>query len=189
MDNSAHTHVRQCYQFSSVQSLCDPINRATPGLPVHHQLPEFTQTHVHWVSDAIQPSHPLSYGSRWEWAHCHFCHTQVLRQGGLECCSPRGCQELDTTGERTTAKVSETFFPQLRNGPILEPSSTRWFTGFAGSHMSRGDPEDISICIQTLKVLVELVTPTTNPGSYRHLFTPVKCVTVFRWCALYSHRA
>ena len=39
--------------------LCDPMNRSTPGLPVHHQLPEFTQTHVHWVSDAIQPSHPL----------------------------------------------------------------------------------------------------------------------------------
>ena len=35
------------------------MNRSTPGLPVHHQLPEFTQTHVHWVSDAIQPSHPL----------------------------------------------------------------------------------------------------------------------------------
>jgi len=52
-------------QFSSVQSLshvrlCDPMNRRTPGLPVHHQLPEFTQTHVHWVGDAIQPSHPLS---------------------------------------------------------------------------------------------------------------------------------
>ena len=40
--------------------LCDPINHSTPGLPVHHQLPEFTQTHVHWISDAIQPSHPLS---------------------------------------------------------------------------------------------------------------------------------
>ena len=40
--------------------LCDPMNRSTPGLPVHHQLPEFTQTHVHRVSDAIQPSHPLS---------------------------------------------------------------------------------------------------------------------------------
>ena len=37
-----------------------PMNRSTPGLPVHHQLPEFTQTHVHQVSDAIQPSHPLS---------------------------------------------------------------------------------------------------------------------------------
>ena len=51
-------------QFSSVTqsclTLCDPMNRSTPGLPVHHQLPEFTQTHVHCVSDAIQPSHPLS---------------------------------------------------------------------------------------------------------------------------------
>ena len=51
-------------QFSSVAqscpTLCDPMNRSTPGLPVHHQLPEFTQTHVHLVSDAIQPSHPLS---------------------------------------------------------------------------------------------------------------------------------
>ena len=50
-------------QFSSVAqsclTLCDPMNRSTPGLPVHHQLLEFTQTHVHWVSDAIQPSHPL----------------------------------------------------------------------------------------------------------------------------------
>ena len=50
-------------QFSSVtqrcRTLCDPMNCSTPGLPVHHQLPEFTQIHVHWVSDAIQPSHPL----------------------------------------------------------------------------------------------------------------------------------
>jgi len=54
-------------QFSSVQfsrsvgpTRCDPMNRSMPGLPVHHQLPEFTQTHVHRVCDAIQPSHPLS---------------------------------------------------------------------------------------------------------------------------------
>ena len=51
-------------QFSSVAqscpTLCDPMNCSTPGLPVHHQLPEFTQTHVHRVGDAIQPSHPLS---------------------------------------------------------------------------------------------------------------------------------
>ena len=40
--------------------LCHPMNCSIPGLPVHHQLPEFTQTHVNWVSDAIQPSHPLS---------------------------------------------------------------------------------------------------------------------------------
>ena len=44
----------------SCPTLCDPMNRSTPGLPVHHQLPELTQTHVHGVSDAIQPSHPLS---------------------------------------------------------------------------------------------------------------------------------
>ena len=52
------------YQFSSVTqscpTLCDPINCSMPGLPVPHQLPEFTQTHVHRVSDAIQPSHPLA---------------------------------------------------------------------------------------------------------------------------------
>src|SRR5574339_185510 len=51
-------------QFSSVAQSCltlhDPMNHSTPGLPVHHQLPEFTQTYVHRVSDAIQPSHPLS---------------------------------------------------------------------------------------------------------------------------------
>ena len=54
-------------QFSSVAqscpTLCDPMNRKTPGLPVHHQLPEFTQTHVHRVRDVIQPSHPLSSSS------------------------------------------------------------------------------------------------------------------------------
>ena len=51
-------------QFSSVAqscpTLCNPMNRSMPGLPVHHQLPEFTQTHIHQVSDAIHPSHPLS---------------------------------------------------------------------------------------------------------------------------------
>ena len=51
-------------QFSSVAQLCptpcDPMNHSRPGLPVHHQLPEFTQIHVHWVGDAIQPAHPLS---------------------------------------------------------------------------------------------------------------------------------
>ena len=54
-------------QFSSVNqscsTLCNPMNCSTPGLPAHHQLPEFTQTHVHGASDAIQPSHPLSSSS------------------------------------------------------------------------------------------------------------------------------
>ena len=55
---------RDIPQFSSVAqlcpALCNPMNRSTPGLPVHHQLPEFTHTQIHRVSDAIQPSHPLS---------------------------------------------------------------------------------------------------------------------------------
>ena len=58
------TETSSSVQFISVvqsfPTLCDPMNRSTPGLPVHHQLPEFTQTHIHQVGDAIQPSHPLS---------------------------------------------------------------------------------------------------------------------------------
>jgi len=64
-----HFHIySSSFHFSSVQfgsvtqsypTLCKPMNCSTPGLPVHHQLQEFTQTHVHRVSDAIQPSHPL----------------------------------------------------------------------------------------------------------------------------------
>ena len=54
----------QYHQFSSVAqsclTLCDSMNRSTPGFPVLHHLPEFTQTHVHWVGDAMQPSYPLS---------------------------------------------------------------------------------------------------------------------------------
>ena len=57
-------YLLQSVQFGSVSqlcpTLCDPMNCSAPGLPVHHQLPELTQTHVHWVGDAIQPSHPLS---------------------------------------------------------------------------------------------------------------------------------
>ena len=52
------------FQFSSVTqlcpTLCDPMNHSTPGIPVYHQIPEFTQTHGHWVGDAIQPAHPLA---------------------------------------------------------------------------------------------------------------------------------
>ena len=65
---SQYTYIKSSHWTSSVQfssvtqsclTLCDPMNCSTPGLPVHHQLPEFTQTHVRRVSDAIQPSHPL----------------------------------------------------------------------------------------------------------------------------------
>ena len=70
LSHSSSSSVNFCFtyweaiQFSSVAQSCltlwDPMNRSTPGLPVHHQLPEFTQTHVHCVRDAIQPSHPRS---------------------------------------------------------------------------------------------------------------------------------
>ena len=71
-DNEPHTNHNKkkdmeakCFRYNSVAqscpTLCDPMNRSTPGLPVRHQLPEFTQTHVHQVGDAIQPSHPLSF--------------------------------------------------------------------------------------------------------------------------------
>ena len=61
-DFGAH-RLKYKHQFSSVAqsclTLCDPMDCSTPGFLVHHQLPEFTQTHVHWVGDAIQPSHLL----------------------------------------------------------------------------------------------------------------------------------
>ena len=57
---SMGTTVSQSFQLLSRVRLCDPRDCSTPGLPVHHQFPEFTQTHIHWVGDAIQPSHPLS---------------------------------------------------------------------------------------------------------------------------------
>ena len=67
--HARHIHIINTFafplvQFSSVTqsclTLCNPMNHSMPGLPVHHQLPEFTQTHVHPLSDAMQPSHPLS---------------------------------------------------------------------------------------------------------------------------------
>ena len=67
---SVETHSGVNYFPQSVSSvtqlsltLCDPMDHSTPGLPVHHQLPELAQTHVHWISDATQPSHPLSFPS------------------------------------------------------------------------------------------------------------------------------
>ena len=59
-ENSVEIPSDSSVQSLSCVQLCDPMDCSTPGLPVHHQLLEFTQTHVHWVNDAIQPSHPLS---------------------------------------------------------------------------------------------------------------------------------
>ena len=128
------------FQFSSVAqscpTLCDPMN-CTPGLPVHHQLPEFTQTHVHWVSDAIQPSHPLSspsppapnpsqHQSLFQWVNSLHEVAKVLEfqlqhhslqrtpradllQNGLvgSPCSPRGSQESSPTPQFKSINSSE----------------------------------------------------------------------------------
>ena len=116
--------------FSSVAQLCptlyDPMNRSTPGLPVQHQLLEFTQTHVHWVGDAIQPSHPLlspsptlnlcSHQGLFKWVsslhqvakvlefqlQCQFFQwtprTDLLQDGLVwSPCSPRDSQESSPT--------------------------------------------------------------------------------------------
>ena len=117
--------------LSSVQSLsrvrlCDPMNRSMPGLPVHHQLPEFTQTHIHLVSDAIQTSHPLSspsppvsnpsqHQSLFQWVsflhevarvlELHLQHRSLQRNSRADLlqnalvgspCSPRDSQESST---------------------------------------------------------------------------------------------
>ena len=60
-EREAHGITQLSSIAQSCLTLCDPMNHSTPGLPVHHQLPEFTQTHAHQVSDAIQPSHPLAH--------------------------------------------------------------------------------------------------------------------------------
>ena len=113
----------------SCPTLCDPMNRSTPGLPVHHQLPEFTQTHIHRVSDAIQPSHPLSsssppapnppqHQSLFQWVNSSHEVAKVLEfqpqhhsfqgnpradllQNGLvgSLCSPRDSQESSPTSQ------------------------------------------------------------------------------------------
>ena len=118
-------------QFSSVTqsclTLCDPMNCSTPGLPVYHQLSEFTQTHVHQISDAIQPSHPLSspsppapnpsqHRSLFQWVNSSHDVAKILEfqlqhhsfqrnpradllQNGLggSPCSPRDSQEFSPT--------------------------------------------------------------------------------------------
>ena len=126
-------HIVNCsIQFSSVSqscpTLCDPLNR-TPGLPVHHQLPEFTQTHIHRVSGAIQPSHPQSspsppapnpsqHQSLFQWVNSSHEVAKVLEfqlqhhsfqrnprtdlfQNGLvgSPCSPRDSQESSPTSQ------------------------------------------------------------------------------------------
>ena len=148
----------ETHQFSSVQSLshvwlCDPMNRSTPGLPVHHQMPEFTQTHVHWVGDAIQPSHPLSSPSPpapspsqhqgfFQWVssshevakvlefqlHCQsfqwIFKTDLLQDGLVGSpCSPRDSQESSPTPQFKTINSSVLSF---LHSPTLTSIHDHW---------------------------------------------------------------
>ena len=126
----------------SCPTLCDPMNHSTPGLPVHHKLPEFTQTHAHWVGDAIQPSHPLSSPSPpapnpskhqglFQWVnsshevakvlefqlqHQSFWwtpRTYLLQDGLVESpCSPRDSQESSPTPQLKSINFSALSFLQ-----------------------------------------------------------------------------
>ena len=101
-------HSNYLFQFSSVAqscpNLCDPMNRSTPGLPVHHHLPDFTQTHVHWLGDAIQPSHPLSspsppapnpsqHQSLFHWVNSSHEVAKVIRVSALASVLPMNIQD------------------------------------------------------------------------------------------------
>ena len=144
-------------QFSSVAqscpTLCDPINRSTPGLPVHHQLLEFTQTHIHRVDDAIQPSHPLSspsppapnpsqHQSLFQWINSSHKVAKVLEfqlwhhsfqrnprvdllQNGLvgSPCSPRDPQESSPT---TQFKSINSSALSLLHSPTLTSIHNHW---------------------------------------------------------------
>ena len=107
-------------QFSSVAqscpTLCDPMACITPGLPVHHQLPEFTQTHVHWVGDAIQPSHPLSSPSPsfnlsqhqgvFKWVSSSHQVAKVLECQLHSCCLPH---DLNNKNENNFQEFAKNF--------------------------------------------------------------------------------
>ena len=144
-------------QCSSVAQLCptlwDPMNCSTPGLPVHHKLPEFTQTHAHWVSDAIQPSHPLLSSSPpapnpsqhqglFHWVNSshevakglefHLQHqsfqwtprTDLLQDGLVGSpCSLRDSQESSTTPQFKSINFSALSFP---HSPTLTSIHDHW---------------------------------------------------------------
>ena len=144
---------KEHFQFSSVTqscpALCNPMDCSTPGLPVQHQLLEFTQTHVHWVSDAIQPSHPQSspsppapnpsqHQSLFQWVNSSHQVAKVLEfqlqhhslqrnsradflQNGLvgSPCSPRDSQESSPTPQFKSINSSVLSF-------LHSPTLTSW---------------------------------------------------------------
>ena len=149
-------------QFSSVTqscpTLCDPLNCSTPGLPVHHQLPEFTQTHVHRVGDAIQPFHPLSspfpptpspsqHQSLFQWVNSSHEVAKVLEfqlehhsfqrnpradllQNGLvgSPCSPRDFQESSPTPQFKSINSSALSFVHSPTLTSIHRQCLPWIT-------------------------------------------------------------
>ena len=103
-------------------TLCDPMDCSTPGLPVHHQLPEFTHTHVYWIIDAIQPSHPLSSPSppapNPSQHQGLFPMSQLFAWGGQS----TGVSALATF----LPKKSQCWFPPGWNGMVGSPFSPRY---------------------------------------------------------------
>ena len=91
-------------QFSSVTQLCltlgDPMDCSTPGFPIHHQLPELAQTHVHWVGDAIQPSHPvIPFSSSLQ-------SFSVSESFPMSCFSPLGHQNIEVSASASLLPIN-----------------------------------------------------------------------------------
>ena len=154
------------FQFSSVTQSCptlfDPMNHNTPGLPVHHQLPESTQTHVHRVGDAIQPSHPLSSPSP---PALNLLHLLVSSHSSLHC----------THTDYSTLKNVFVFHTSC-----LCPWNFSWVSFYSLSISS----------ILKVKVLVAQSSPTLcNPMDYSPLSSSVHGICqarILEWIAIHS---
>ena len=134
-------------QFSSVTqscpTLCDPMNCSTPGLPVHHQLPEFTQTHVHRVNDAIRPFHLPSVVP-------FFSCPQSLPASEFFPVS----QHFAWGGQSTGVSALASFPPKKLQVDLLQ-------NGLVGSPCSRRDPQESSLTPQ-FKSINSLVSSQSN---------------------------
>ena len=146
-------------QFSSVAqsclTLCNPMNRSMPGLPVHHQLPEFTQTHAHRVSDAIQPSHPRSFPSS-------------------PAPNPSQHQSLFqwVNSSHEVAKVLE--FHLQHHSFQRNPRADLIKNGLVGSPCSKRDSQESSPTPQFKSINSSALSLLHSPNSHIHTWLPEK---------------
>ena len=149
------------FQFSSVAqscpTLCNPMNCSTPGLPVHHQLPEFTQTHVHRVGDAIQPSHPLLSPSP-------SAPNPSQHQGLFQWVS-------------SSHEVSEVFEFQLYHHSFQRIPRTDLQNGLVGSPCSPRDSQESSPTPQFKSINSSVLSFLHSPT----LTSPGKTIALTRW--------